>query len=349
MVGKPIVVRGKSKIADFLFIYYPLFHMVEDPNLKVKILYFSLEEPGRAKYNAFLCHLMGILDNQHFDVNDMESVEKPRDSLVDELIYSDKYKPYIDAYENMVLVYDTIKNPTGIYKKCKEYALDHGHINYIQGKVKNELTGEWEDGKVRNTIKPYTQDDEDEYRIIIIDNATNLTPEKGLSTKPEIIEKMSKYGVELRNDYNFTFVFIQHQAQSQEGIESIKLGRMRPTSDGLGDCKITVRDVDCILGLYNPIKFLKDIKQEVYEGYNIKRLGKYCRFLEIIDDRNSNAGGSQCGLFFDGAITAFKELPPSEDKAALEKYYKYADYLESIYKQKEQQEEQSSEKDTTSS
>jgi hypothetical protein len=71
--------------------------------------------------------------------------------------------------------------------------------------------------------------------------------------------------------------------------------------------------------------------------------------LEIIDDRNSNAGGSQCGLFFDGAITAFKELPPSEDKAALEKYYKYADYLESIYKQKEQQEEQSSEKDTASS
>jgi hypothetical protein len=30
--------------------------------------------------------------------------------------------------------------------------------------------------------------------------------------------------------------------QSQEGIENLKLNRLKPSSDGLADCKTTTRD-----------------------------------------------------------------------------------------------------------
>ena len=317
---------GKSKLADFMFIYEPLFFMMDHPELKIKVKYFSLEMGADEKYNEFLCHLLFRLDKIRVSTREIENIDKQRDPRITPLLNSKRYQRYIQAYENMVDTNDTVKNPTGINKVCRDYALLHGHMNYITYEARNEITGEVEEKRAVDPIKPYTQDDPDEYRIIILDNAANLLSESGMN-KAETIEKMSKYGITLRKQLNYIFVFIQHQAQAQEGIENIKMGRMRPTADGLGDCKTTVRDLNCMMGLYNPIKFLKETKQEIYEGYNIRRLGKYCRFLEIIEDRDSNAGGSICPLFFDGATNRFKELPLPTEVAALEEYYKYAEKL----------------------
>jgi hypothetical protein len=177
-------------------------------------------------------------------------------------------------------------------------------------------------------LNPYSQDDPDEYRIIILDNAANVEPEKNYTTSKAAIEKVSKDGIQAKKQLNYIFVLIQHQAQSQEGIENIKLGRMRPTADGLGDAKTTSRDLNCLMGLYNPAKFLEEMNQKTYKDYDISRLKNYCRFLEVIDDRDYGAGGCYVGLFFDGAISTFKELPLPTDKEALEKYYKYAEYLD---------------------
>lgn len=304
---------GKSKLADFLFIYEPLFYTMEHPELKVKVLYFSLEMAAKEKYNEFLCHLLFHLDHIHIDTKRLRSVDQPCDPHIFELLESERYQKYIHAFEEMVIFDDTIKNPTGINKKCREYALQHGHMNYSTIKLPNEITGEMEDQKIIDPIKPYTQDDEDEYRIIILDNAANLTVEKGCKDQREAIEKMSKYNITLRKQLNYIVVFIQHQAQSQEGIENIKLDRMRPTTDGLGDCKTTSRDANCIIGLFSPFKFGK----KEYRNYDISKLKEYSRFLEILEDRDYGANGYICPLFFDGATSSFKELPLSTDTAHL--------------------------------
>jgi replicative DNA helicase len=316
---------GKSKLADYLFIYEPLFYSLEHPELKVKVLYFSLEMSAKEKYNEFLCHLLSRLDKIHIDTRRLRSVDRPCDPHIFELLESERYQRYIQAYENMILFDDVTKNPTGVNKKCREYALEHGHLNYTTVKVRNEVTGEMEDRKVIDPLNPYTQDDEDEYRIIILDNAANLTVEKGCKDLRDTIEKMSKYNIILRKQLNYIVVFIQHQSQSQEGIENIKLDRMRPTVDGLGDCKTTARDASCIIGLYSPAKFNK----KTYLGYNIERLKDHCRFLEILDDRDYGANGNICPLFFDGATSTFKELPKLSDTESLEKFYRYAEYLNS--------------------
>ena len=115
------------------------------------------------------------------------------------------------------------------------------------------------------------------------------------------------------------------QMQSQEGIENIKLDLMEPSTAGLGDDKTTSRDVNCIIGLYNPSKFNK----KEHLGYNILRLKDCGRFLKILDDRDYGAGGNICPLFFDGATSTFKELPLITEKEELEKYYRYAEFLQS--------------------
>lgn len=316
---------GKSKLADYLFIYEPLFYMMEHPELKAKVLYFSLEMSAKEKYNEFLCHLLFRLDKIHIDTRRLRSVDAPCDPHIFELLESERYQKYINAYEDMVIFDDTIKNPTGINKRCRDYALEHGHMNYITYQSKNEITGQLEDKQAIDPIKPYTQDDEDEYRIIILDNAANLAEEKGCKDKRETIEKMSKYGITLKKQLNYIFVFIQHQAQAQEGIENIKMDMMIPSSAGLGNNKETSRDLNCMIGLYSPAKFGK----KEYLNYNITRLKDHCRFLNIIEDRDYGAGGNICPLFFDGAVSTFKELPLPSDKEVIERYYRYAESLES--------------------
>lgn len=326
---------GKSKLADSIFVYAPLFFMLEHPEIKVKVIYFSLEMSAKEKYNEFLCHLLAREDKIHIDTRRLRSVDKPCDPHIFELLKSERYQRIIKAYEDMVIFNDSDKNPTGIRKFYRDYALEHGHYNYQTVKVKNKFTGEMEEEKVLDPIEPYTQDDPDEYRIIILDNAANISTEKNYETSRAAIEKVSKDAIVAKKQLNYIFVLIQHQAQSQESVENIKLGRMRPTADGLGDNKTTSRDLNCLMGLYNPAKFLEEVKEDTYKGYNIARLKNYCRFLEIIDDRDYGAGGCYIGLFFDGATSTFKELPLPTDKEALEKFYKYAEFLDSREEEEE--------------
>lgn len=233
---------GKSKLTDYMYVYEPLFFMMEHPELKVKTQYFTLEISPIEKYNEFLCHLLYRLDGIEIDTKRLKSVDKdnPVDNHIFELLESVRYRPYIEKFEESVEYIGDTRNPTGINKKCREYALNNGHLNFKTIKVKDELGMESE-RQILDEMNPYTPNDPEEYRIIIIDNANNLARESGLS-KMETIEKMAKYGITLRDQLKYIFILIQHQAQSQEGIENQKLNRLKPSSDGLADCKTTTRD-----------------------------------------------------------------------------------------------------------
>lgn len=318
---------GKSKLADYLFIYEPLFFMVEHPEaqFKIKDIYFSLEMSATEKYNEFLCHLLYRLDGIHIDTRTLRSVDSPCDQHILDLLETERYQKYIKAYEDMVIFNDTDKNPTGIRKFYREYALNHGHYNYTTVKVPNEL-GIIEEKQILDPINPYTQDDEEEWRIIILDNAANVSTEKGFDTQRAAIEKVSKDGITAKKQLKYIFVLIQHQAQAQEGIENLKLDRLLPSADGLGNNKETIRDVNCAMGLFNPAKFDK----REFKKYDIVKLRGYARFLNIIDDRDYGAAGAICPLLFDGAISNFAELPLPNDSEGLNKVYNYIDRIESL-------------------
>lgn len=207
-----------------------------------------------------------------------------------------------------------------INKKCRDYALSHGHLNFKKIVVNDPVTNTSVERNIIDPVNPYTPDDIEEYKIVILDNASNLTTESGLN-KRETIEKLSKYAITLRDQLGFTFVMIQHQAQDLESNDSFKLDRMKPRSDSIADARTTVRDVNMVIGLYSPFKFSKP----QYEGYDITRFRNHIRFMEILEDRDYGANNQICPLYFDGATSFFSELPRADDKAGIEKVYKFMD------------------------
>lgn len=327
-MGKYIIITaaqkiGKTKFTDFLFVYNLIDFLIKHPEMHVKILYFSLEDTARKKYVDYLCHLLMRLDTLEVSSTQLESIdnEHPIKPEILDLIQSEKYQKYIRKYEDVVHYVDTVKNPTGINKECREYALANGHLNFKEMEMKNPDTGIMEKRKVIDPLNPYTPNDPEEYRIVILDNAANLSNENGLS-KRETIEKMSKYAVTLRDQLNYIFVLVQHQAQDLESNEAFKLDRMKPRTDSLADCKTTSRDCNMIIGLYSPFKFQKTS----YEGYDITKLRNNVRFMEILDDRNYGANGNICPLMFEGASTYFRELPLPNDPKMKQVY----DYLDRV-------------------
>ena len=317
--------RGKSKLSDFLFVYELVFFVVDvNPDFKFKVLYFTLEMSPDSKYIEFLCHLLYRLDGLVVSTTDLMSTnnERPIPDYILDKINSERYQKYIKVFEESV-EYLTVSNPTGINKLCREYAEQHGKFNHVPYEVIDDITGQKQTRMKLDPDNPYTQDDEEEYRIVIVDNAANLSSENGMN-KMETIDKLSKYFIILRNQLKYILVLIQHQALSKEGLESFKLDQMKPSSDGLADCKTTSRDCDLVIGLYSPFKF----QRKEYLDYNIEKLRNRSRFMEVIEDRRYGANNNTCCLFFIGESSMFIELPLPNDTNGINSVYKYIEDLD---------------------
>lgn len=308
---------GKSKLADYILVYEPFFYAIEHPDqLRLKVLYFTLEMGKEEKFYEFLCHLLFRLDNIRISPTDLKSTsaDRPVPENILALLQSEKYQFYIRKFKETVTYIDSERNPTGINKYCRNFALLRGKLHLKKVKVRDEAGIEVE----KDVVDYYEPDDPDEYRLVVLDNYSNLNSESGMN-KMQTIEKMSKYAITLRDQLEYCFTAIQHQAQAQEGIENQKLNKMMPSSDGLADCKTTTRDANLVLGLYSPFKYgLKD-----YEKYDITKFKNNIRFMQVIEDRDNGSAGQICPLFFDGAVSVFKELPLPEDKAGIDRYLSY--------------------------
>ena len=123
--------------------------------------------------------------------------------------------------------------------------------------------------------------------------------EKNLNLKQsmdKLSEYLSKY---LRNRYGFSPVVIQQQSFENEGNDAVKLNRIRPTAQGLGDSKYISRDCDLLLGLFSPARF--DLKE--YLSYDIRRFKDNIRFLEVLLSRSGEMGGITALLFLLFSVT----------------------------------------------
>lgn len=321
---------GKSKFVDYVYVYETILFVMQHPEIRAKILYFTLEISPNSKRDEFLSFLLNYLDHICISPTELNSVDstKPVPEHILELLASDRYKPYIDKYDEIVTYIDDIRNPTGINKYCRDYALEHGHINYTS---ETYVDSNGRTCRLIDKDNPYTADDPEEIRIVVVDNASNFTQESGLN-KMDTINKASKYFITLRDHLLYTIVLVQHQAQAQEGIENRKMGLVKPSSDGLADCKTTTRDANLVLGLYSPFKY--EIKG--HEGYDITKFKNYIRFLQVIEDRDYGAMGQVCPLFFNGASSTFRELP-KPDSPEISEVLRYIDSLEALKQSHTQQ------------
>lgn len=301
---------GKTQITDSLFVYNPVLYAFNHPEqIRLKIFYFTLEMSKEQKYTQLMSHLLYTFSQSNIRISpkDLRSTKAstPLSQEILDILESDEYKAYFDFFESHVEFIDNIRNPFGIYKFCREYALTHGTQHKKVVSFVDKTTGEVTDQEIDDWYEPH---DPDEYVIIILDHISLISPENNMSLKDSMSTLTSKYFVQLRNKYSYSPVVIQQQAASQESNENFKLNKLRPTTDGLGDSKVCARDYDILIGLFSPFRHAIP----TYEGYDVTKWRDNIRFLEIIVGREGG-GGTLCPLFFDGAVNFFTELPRPED------------------------------------
>lgn len=318
--GKYYVVTGstksaKTQIASYLFIYNTLLYAYNNPDkLRVKIFYYPLEETPEDIMTRFMSYLLYTLSGYKIRISptDLRSVRnnKVLDETIIDLLKKDEYLDILKFFESNV-IFSASANPTGVYNECRKYAESHGIVHTKKQTIKGEL------GEITtvDAFDWYESDDPDEYRIIFYDHISLTNTERGMSLK-QSIDKLSEYCVILRNRYNFSPVIVQQQAFENEGIENIKLNRVRPTVAGAADSKYTMRDCNVALGIFSPFKY--ELKE--YFGYDISKLRDNCRFLEVLINRGGSPGGI-IALYFDGAANYFSELPKA-DNPKIQNVYK---------------------------
>ena len=317
---------GKSQFTSYTFIYKPLlFCYFANSDIKLKILYFPLEETPERIMQRFISWLLFDFSKGKIRVSprDLRSTKGAVSQEVLDIIASDEIQDILKYFEECVLFPEESGNPTGIYKYCVKYAKEHGTVHTKPGEFKDEFGKTYE----KPVFDRYEQDNPNEYRLIIIDTINLIDTEKGMTLK-QSMDKLSEYCAKyLRNKYHYSPVIIQQQAFESEGNEALKLGRVRPSVAGLGDSKYTSRDSNVVLGLFSPFRFaLRD-----YEGYDITKFKDNIRFLEMIVNRDGEMGGL-CPLFFDGAVCNFEELPLPTDKTNIDKVYRYIQTLRNTNK-----------------
>lgn len=308
---------GKSQFTSYTFIYESLLYAYTHKNLKVKFLYFALEESPERVMQRFMSFYIYKYTkfSTRISPRDLRSTDerKPVPEEVLNLMEEEEFQNILKFFEENV-IFCKEKNPTGIYKFCKNFAEERGTVYKKTVKYKDEF------GITRETegFDHYVANDEDEYIIPIIDTINNIDVERGME-KRAAINKLSEYlAVELRNEYNMSPIVIQQQNVATEGNDAVKLGRTRPGMHGLYESTQTSKDCNYMLGLYSPEKF--GIQE--YFGYDISKLKNNIRFLEVVVGRDGETGGI-IALYFDGATCTFMEMPKPDDKEGMEKVYKF--------------------------
>lgn len=313
---------GKTKLADFLFVYTPLLYTkTNKTNIKIKILYFSLEMSKEDKVRELISHLLYIRKNIKISADLMDSVYKHYILENDVLEAIEEIKPEVEDFLQHIVFYDNIRNPFGIYKAVREYAHTHGHYEDTDGNILNTEYIEKGTNDEAKKIFRYVPDDPDEFVIVITDHVSLLTPEKGGTLHDAIGNFSSQYCLHIRDRWDYIVVNVQQQAAAQEGVDNYQNNMLRPSANGLGDNKLTGRDCDFLIGLFAPIRFRK----ETWEGYNIKIMKDSFREISLILNRRGSPAIS--GLYFDGVTNYFLELPPAEemDNDKYDKLLKFKD------------------------
>lgn len=306
---------GKTQISNYLFIYTPILYAYHNPDkVHIKIFYFPLEETPENITLRFMAYLLYVLSGFKIRIAPIDLKSTNANKIVDEkilgILRSEEYQDILKFYEEHVLFFSE-RNPTGIWKTMLKYAQETGTIHYKKVKITNKESGLVEEREVFDYYEP---NDSKEYVICYTDHVSLLELERGYTLR-ETINKFSEYMMILRNKYNYIPVVIQQQSVETSNLEAFKAGKIRPTMTGLADSKYTGKDASVMLGITNPYSHeLPD-----YLGYDITTLKGNFRALEIVLNREGESN-EVIGLYFDGAVNYFKELPRPND-AEMQKVY----------------------------
>jgi replicative DNA helicase len=290
---------GKSQLCDFLYLYEPFewYLKNKDKGKSLKILYFSLE---MAKESKVLQAISFKLNRDYGIKISPQNLKSTFDGFVLNervlsIILSESFQKWLKALEEVVTFVDDVRSSEGIHKYVTNFAAKRGKVTY---KEENGI----------QLVDKYVANNPDEYVIVITDHVSLLSNTK--STLFEAIYTYSAYHcLEFRDRYKNTVVNFQQQSADSAKQQYSSRGdtiieKIRPGPDGLADCRLTSRDCDFMISLFNPASY----HLSKYEGIDLDRIGRWHRELYINLNREGLSNVS-VQLLFNGAVNEFKELP----------------------------------------
>lgn len=328
---------GKSKLARSLYLQEPYNFVLKNPEfgIKLDILYFSLEERKEKVILSEIAKQIFLKTKQSISIKQLQSVGRFNTIPREIFPIIESCQEHIDNMLQVVQIIDNVRNPTGIYKYVRDFAMKIGTYYDKYGnplnpqEVQDVIKGE---GEAYKKVSYYRKHDPNHYVIVLTDHISLLDLETIEGAKMNQHQTMGRfsnyYCLKIRDTFGFTVVNVQQQASDKERIETNYKGqtiaeKLEPSLDGLGNNKETQRDADIVVGLFGPARYgLTD-----HMGNDIIRLRDNYRCLSILKDRDGESN-RKLPLFFNGAIDYFKEMPDIEDVQAMDAVYAYAARLQ---------------------
>ena len=287
---------GKTSFVDDAYVLNPFdwFISQDNPKVKLKIIYRSMERSRTYKFAKWISRkifydygiiipvgkMLGWTDKMTKDEHDIFLT----------------YKDYMEKMEEVITIIDGPENPVGIAKELKEYALQNGEIEQLD-----------------KHNKIYIPNDENVITLVIIDHIGLLKTTKDLSTKKQVIDKMSDELRYARDFFGYSPVVVSQFNRDISNPIRIKNGDVEPQLEDFKESSQTQDDADVILALFDPMRY----KVADPSGYDLNKLkdefgAKYFRSVRLI--KNSYGEDDiRIGLGFLGSVGMFKELPKRKD------------------------------------
>jgi replicative DNA helicase len=293
---------GKTKFTKFMTVMSVFRFIKLNPEVKVKVKYFALEETEEDFWLSFLSMLLYQKYSISISVPELKSKGEHTisDDVEAKVLECEKL---VDEIEEHVEVIDYIFNGFGIYKHVREF--------FENPAIGSNITKLDKDGKPI-TIG-YKHNFPDTYYFVVVDQINLLIPDTIGGVKQNDWEAMSYFSKEyvlkgFCKRYNCVAVILQQQEAAKEKAEYYKgeiiIEKLEPSLDGLGNNKETQRDADLVIGLFAPDRYgLKE-----HRGYDITKLGDRYRSLKFLKDRHYGLANVYVPLQFDGASSTFIEM-----------------------------------------
>lgn len=312
---------GKTSLADFMFIL-ELWRDSIITGKKLRVLYYSFEISGDEKVAAWISYLISV----------KYSVDLPVDYImgnVEDNLLSDEHMAMVEECSKIVAemlefitIRDTPMHPTAIFHEALDMAEELGTI-HREEKVNHRVKDKDGNPTKVKYITGYSPNDPELTMLLMLDHVALAIQETGLSPKANI-DRLSSYGVFLRNKLGMTVCFIQQFNTEMQTVERRKFSQaaFAPQRGDFGDSKYTYRDADVVIGLIKPSFF--DLER--YYDYPVQAggsslIGLGDNFVAAFLMKNRyGTANKMMPLFMNGISKRFYDLPLDPNSFEVEEF-----------------------------
>jgi replicative DNA helicase len=303
---------GKTALVDEFFVLGPY---LQNKDANIKWIYFSPEVDlleKMAKYTAyFMDAKYGVYCDSNYVLSRGDNRLTPEHKkLVDEIAQNELK----DLFGNKIHFIEDRVNPEGIRQTLFKHAEENGTF----------IREPWKDkqGKTREKIVGYEENDKSLYTIIIVDHVGLVPLQQGF-TKKQNIDELSSRMVWFRNICNFSPVLVSQFNRELGKIDRLKFSgeQLSPTLEDFKDTGGLSEDASLVMGIFNPTQH-KHLERHL--NYDLNGIGKSYRSIHVLASRNTEANVSISAII-EGKTGRFKELPRPHEQEALNKVYEYVE------------------------